>query len=162
MTATTYRERYVAQAGQGGTYDIIDTETGRSVGVTDEETAARRAQAMNALFFGNERRLARAALHNEVRSLSRLEGARRVADLVEQNPDCLRTMAVGTLLGWIHRVGRVQVMTVLKGVSQADGRRTPISDGKVLGSFSARERAVVAAYLREDRTNGDPSVEWAA
>jgi hypothetical protein len=102
-------------------------------------------QHMRALATANEIRFGRARLHCEVKALGGDDGFRRVADLLEENPQCLSSLRILDMLMWIHRVGVGRSRRFLR---HAEGAQ--VSERATVGSITPRQRRSLARALRQE------------
>jgi hypothetical protein len=82
----------------------------------------------------------RARLRREVAGLSRIEGCRRVAELLRHVPSELETVEIFDLLCWIRLIGPSQARGILR-------THRPISENRRLRSLTPRQRIAIASHL---------------
>jgi hypothetical protein len=82
----------------------------------------------------------RGRLHREVIALSRIDGCRRVAELLLHVPPELETIEIFDLLCWIRMVGPSQARGILR-------THRPISENRRLRSLTPRQRIAIANHL---------------
>jgi len=95
--------------------------------------ASDRAQYMAALSRANEVRLASAQARREVHALPPKEGARHLADLLENRDPRIESTPIGRLLRAILGIGDVKVGVLLRaaGVATQDRRVDHLTDRQV-------------------------------
>lgn len=99
-------------------------------------------QRRNALERANETRLAQARIKLNIMSMSRLEGCRLVAAMLDDPTGFVPSMRVGHLLHAPSRVGG-------KSVRKWLGKAQVGSADRRVSELSARQRVVLAGLLRE-------------
>jgi hypothetical protein len=97
-------------------------------------------QHMVALSRANHVRLTRARLHREIAALPRQEGYDRVAELLLDPPEELESLAVGTLICWVDRVGPTVMRRFL--------RHRWINELRPIGKLTYRQALELAGALR--------------
>lgn len=104
------------------------------------------AQSMRALERAQSVRLPRAVLRGAVEALPQGAGFRRVADLLEDPPEIIETLAIAELLKWINRVNSSRARSILTYADELGG---PIFENRRVGELTERQRYVIADFLYE-------------
>lgn len=111
-------------------------------------------QNMAALATANQRRLARAELHNEVKALGIIEGRERIAALLVEAPVCIGSLRIVELLMWGRRIGELQARRILRSAVVA-----AVSEHGTVGGVTERQRLALARYLRGE---AEAESRWSA
>lgn len=98
-------------------------------------------QHMQALRRANDVRLERAAMRREVAQVARGEGCTRVAELLEDPPDVIATLAIFELLQWPRWIGRSQARAILR-------MHGPIGERREIQTLTPRQRRALAEHFR--------------
>lgn len=107
-------------------------------------------QHLVALGNANKVRLERANLRGSVETLPDLEGLARLAALLLDPPEGMRSASIGDVLTWPHRMGPGRSGRLL--------RRLAIGPRRPVGVLTLRQRRLIAAWLDAEH----PSMERAA
>ena len=93
------------------------------------------SQALEALSYGQEIRLARTAIKREVAS-----GATDLADVLDAPPVCMGSAPIVQVLTWQHRWGADRASRLL--------RRVRIPEMRLVRDLSDRQRRLLVSALR--------------
>lgn len=145
MTAITHEPRYTIEQAPYG-WDVIDSQTGESVGVCPGwDQAAKTLQRLNALHLANSKRIDGARFKKAIAGRGPIGGAEELIRLLRQSPppDNLATLRIFDALMAVKAVGssKASKMIACIGVHAGETRR--------VGDLTPRQCSELARLLGE-------------
>lgn len=106
-------------------------------------------QAREALALANTIRIERSRLRRSVADLAPVEGRARLAELLADPPECMRSAIVIDVLAWPHRLGDQLSLRML--------RRLAIGPDRTVADLTARQRGALSELLTPSKRERTPA-----